>query len=73
MKANEQRAICGIVQNKIFEITGVFGSATSTGYSLFFKITDIERLKKLNLPLMRINNQYMLMIGKRVEKLLFIK
>jgi len=76
MTSFEQKRICGLIQNRIFETTGVFGDATSTGHSLTFKAEGIEKVKDLGLKLRKWkasgNVFYMLTINKTAAKKLNI-
>jgi hypothetical protein len=67
MTANEQRKYCGMVQNAILDIYGVFAKATSTGQSLWIKETDYSKLKGV-FPLTKIGGQYVLMVTKTIVK-----
>jgi hypothetical protein len=73
MNSLEQRKYCGLLQNKIQELTGVLCNATSTGYSLSCNEEDYDKIKELNLPFKKEKSGnwytgYRLMVGKRVLK-----
>ena len=77
MNSLEQKKYCGIAQNKIQQLTGIFCDATSTGFSLFCNEKEYEKIKPLNLPFKKFKSGYwytgyQLMIGKRVLKKLDI-
>ena len=70
MNAIEQRRFCGLMQNKLTEITGEFYSATSTGYCLFCKN---DNSKKTGIKHKKITNtNYIVSVNKTELKILGI-
>lgn len=69
MNSFDQKKYCGLIQNEIQKLTGVFGRATSTGQSLFFKANELPKLKPLGLSMTNCGNGfYILMVGKKSLK-----
>lgn len=73
MNSLEQKKYCGLLQNKIQELTGISCNATSTGHSLSCNSVEYERVKHLELPFKKVTagnwyTGYMLIVGKRVLK-----
>lgn len=68
MKSIDIKKYCGLLQNRFLEQYNANSSATGTGESIWFKEMEYQKIKHLKLPVTKISNQYVLMVGKKLIK-----